>query len=164
MLSLVSFHPPRSRTVCTDQPGVRNLRTKDGDLFVTSRLIRSGDELTPDFWAVMQTMSVSNHVARTAARHRPDDAEGRLRLIFRTPDWEDFVHLSFREIRFHGAENFQVARRLPAMIMNLTANLPETRLPALHRELRLLDQALEQNFNLPEDLPLARQPDLQGLG
>jgi uncharacterized membrane protein len=108
--------------------------------------------------------SVSNHVARTAARHLPDDAEGRVRLIFRTPDWEDFVHLSFREIRFYGAENFQVARRLRAMIMNLTGNLPETRLPALHRELRLLDQALEQSFNLPEDLALARQPDLQGLG
>jgi uncharacterized membrane protein len=92
------------------------------------------------------------------------DAEGRLRLIFRTPDWEDFVHLSFREIRFYGAENFQVARRLRAMIMNLTATLPETRLLALHRELRLLDQALEINFNLPEDLALARQPDLQGLG
>jgi uncharacterized membrane protein len=92
------------------------------------------------------------------------DAEGKLRLIFRTPDWEGFVHLSFREIRFYGAENFQIARRLRAMIMNLTANLQETRLPALHRELRLLDQALEINFNLPEDLALARQPDLQGLG
>ena len=50
------------------------------------------------------------------------------------------------------------------MIMNLTAVLPEARLPALHRELRLLDQALELNCNFPEDLALARQPDLQGLG
>lgn len=101
-------------------------------------------------------------------RHLHDDAlfdtEGRLRLIFPTPGWEDFVHLSFREIRFYGAENFQVARRLRAMIMNLAAILPEARLPALHRELQLLDQALELNFVLPEDLALARQPDLQGLG
>jgi hypothetical protein len=50
------------------------------------------------------------------------------------------------------------------MIMNLAAILPEARLPALHRELQLLDQALELNFVLPEDLALARQPDLQGLG
>ena len=48
-------------------------------------------------------------------RHLHDDAlfdtEGRLRLIFPTPGWEDFVHLSFREIQFYGAENFQVARQ-----------------------------------------------------
>jgi hypothetical protein len=50
------------------------------------------------------------------------------------------------------------------MIMNLTAVLPESRLPALQQELRLLDQALELNFKLPEDLALARQPDLQGFG
>jgi uncharacterized membrane protein len=92
------------------------------------------------------------------------DANGRLRLIFRTPGWEDFVHLSFREIRLYGAENFQVARRLRAMIVNLTAVLPEIHLPALHCELRLLDQALEMYFKFPEDLVLARQPDLQGLG
>jgi hypothetical protein len=42
------------------------------------------------------------------------DRAGNLRVIFRTPNWEDFVHLAFSEIRFYGAENMQIARRLRA--------------------------------------------------
>jgi hypothetical protein len=59
MLSLVSSHPSRSRTVCADQPRVRNLQARDGNLFVTSRLIHPDDELILDFWAVKQTISIS---------------------------------------------------------------------------------------------------------
>jgi len=92
------------------------------------------------------------------------DNEGTLRLIFRTPNWEDFVQLAFSEIRFYGAENFQVARRLRAMIDALIQTLPESRLPALHRELGLLDRTLKQLHPFEEDLKLARTPDLQGLG
>ena len=101
-------------------------------------------------------------------RHLHDDAlldaDGQIRLIVPTPDWADFVQLSCREIRFYGAENFQVARRLRAMIDDLLAILPEARRPALQCELDLLDRALERLHEFPEDLALARQPDLQGLG
>jgi len=101
-------------------------------------------------------------------RHLHDDAqfdaEGQLRLIFPTPNWDDFVQLTFREIRLYGAENFQVARRLRAMIENLIGTLPEARHPALRCELDLLDQVLEKIHVLPEDLALARKPDVQGLG
>ena len=101
-------------------------------------------------------------------RHLHDDAlydsEGRLRLVFPTPDWEDFVRLTFSEIRLYGAENFQVARRLRAMIENLIQALPDRRQAALRRELNLLDETLGRVHAFPEDLALARQPDLQGLG
>ena len=40
------------------------------------------------------------------------DASGRLRLVYRTPDWEDFVRLAVTEIRHFGGESIQVARRL----------------------------------------------------
>src|SRR6516225_1168784 len=40
------------------------------------------------------------------------DRAGKLRVIFRTPNWEDFVNLAFTEIRFYGSENMQIARRL----------------------------------------------------
>ena len=89
---------------------------------------------------------------------------GTLRVIFRTPNWDDFVHLAFAEIRLYGASNFQIARRLRAMIINLANTLPATRQPALHQELDLLDQMLEKLYLLPEDLALARIPDSQGLG
>jgi uncharacterized membrane protein len=92
------------------------------------------------------------------------DGAGQLRVIFRTPNWEDFVQLTFSEIRLYGAENFQIARRLRAMIESLAATLPEYRRPALRNELDLLDCALEKLYTLPKDLALARVPDTQGLG
>jgi uncharacterized membrane protein len=102
------------------------------------------------------------------SRHLHDDAlydpAGTLRLIFPTPNWEDFVKLAISEIRLYGAANFQIARRLRAMIGNLVDNLPEHRQPALLLELDLLDQTLQQLHQLPADLALARQPDSQGLG
>jgi uncharacterized membrane protein len=92
------------------------------------------------------------------------DRAGKLLVIFRTPNWEDFVHLAFTEIRFYGAENMQIARRLRAMIVNLTDTLPAERHSALSKELELLDRTIVKLYVLPEDLKLARMPDPQGLG
>jgi uncharacterized membrane protein len=92
------------------------------------------------------------------------DHAGQLRVIFRTPNWEDYVHLAFTELRLNGAESIQVVRRLRAMIENLVQTLPEHRRPALLRELDLLDRTLPQRYTFPEDLVLARIPDSQGLG
>ena len=92
------------------------------------------------------------------------DPVGKLRVIFRTPNWEDFVNLAFSEIRFYGAENIQIARRLRAMIVNLMDTLPVERHSALREELELLDSTIERLYVLPKDLKLARIPDPQGLG
>jgi uncharacterized membrane protein len=89
---------------------------------------------------------------------------GKVRVVLRTPNWEDFVHLALTEIRFYGAPNIQIARRIRAMINNLTNTLPSERHQALRRELDLLDRTLEKLYLLPEDLSLARIPDTQGLG
>jgi uncharacterized membrane protein len=101
-------------------------------------------------------------------RHLHDDAirdaAGRVRVVLRTANWDDFVRLSCREIRLYGAENFQVARRLRAMLENLLRTLPDARRPALREEIELLDRALEQLNLMPQDLALARTPDLQGPG
>jgi hypothetical protein len=43
-------------------------------------------------------------------------------------------------------------------------NVPETRAPALRRELELLDRAVERFYAFPEDLARARTPDSLGLG
>src|SRR5215831_13256722 len=42
------------------------------------------------------------------------DSNGRLRLVYRTPDWEDFVVLAITEIRQFGAHSTQVVRRMRA--------------------------------------------------
>ena len=92
------------------------------------------------------------------------DKSGKLLVIFRTPNWEDFVHLAFTEIRHCGAQNMQIARRLRAMIENLIETLPKHRHPALQWELDLLDRDIEKYFRYPEDLGLAQVGDPQGLG
>jgi uncharacterized membrane protein len=89
---------------------------------------------------------------------------GQLRVVFRTPNWEDFVHLAFSEIRACGSNNLQIVRRLRAMIENLVQTLPAHRHPALQQELGLLDREIERNFTYPEDLALAQIADAQGLG
>ena len=92
------------------------------------------------------------------------DKSGTLRLIFRTPNWEDFVHLAFSEIRSCGSNNLQIVRRLRAMIQNLLQTLPLHRHAALNQQLSLLDREIAKNFTYPEELALAQVPDTQGLG
>jgi uncharacterized membrane protein len=92
------------------------------------------------------------------------DPSSEVRVVLRTPNWEDFVELAFTEIRFYGAANIQIPRRVRAMILNLANTLPAERHPALRQQLNLLDRMLEKFYALPEDLALARVPDTQGLG
>ena len=92
------------------------------------------------------------------------DGDGQLRLILHTPNWKDFVDLTFCEIRLYGAANFQVARRLRAMIESISQNLPESRVSALHEELDLLNRTVAELYLFPEDLARARASDTQGLG
>ena len=92
------------------------------------------------------------------------DRDGQLRVLFRTPNWTDFVQLTFSEIRHYGASNLQVARRMRAMIENILPSLPEARVPALRHQQELLDRTLENVYVFPEDIALARIPDSQGLG
>lgn len=118
--------------------------------------------------AVLSIDQLHRLLRTVGKRHLHDDKvfdrDGRLRVIFRTPDWADFVNLACNEIRQYGAENAQIARRMRAMLENLLQTLPERRRPALRQELDLLDRTLEKTYLLPEDLALARIPDTQGLG
>jgi uncharacterized membrane protein len=92
------------------------------------------------------------------------DSSGRVLVIARTPNWDDYVHLACREIRLAAGENIQIPRRLRAMLENLMVTLPEIRDAALREELDLLDRAIQKVYTLPEDLALARTADAQGMG
>jgi uncharacterized membrane protein len=95
---------------------------------------------------------------------RIDDAEGQMRLLFRTPDWEDFVALGLSEIRQFGATSLQVARRMRALLMHLLQTVPPERHPPLQEQLELLQRSVERHFPDPEDRAQACAQDLQGLG
>ena len=95
---------------------------------------------------------------------RVRDAAGRLRLMYRTPDWEDFVCLAVTEIRHFGGASIQIARRLRAMLENLILTLPPARATLLRRELALLQRTGARQFAEPEDRALAEISDFQGVG
>lgn len=118
--------------------------------------------------AVLAIDQLQRLLRNVGGRHLHDeqilDKTKRVRVIFPTPNWPDFVQLACREIRLYGAENFQIARRMRAMIINLIETLPESRRPTLREELDLLDRSIQSLYSLPEDLALARIPDTQGLG
>ena len=92
------------------------------------------------------------------------DANGRVRLIYRTPDWEDFVQLGTTEIRQYGRDSIQVQRRLRAMLEDLIETLPPQRAPILEKELALLGTSLKRAFPDLDDQVLAESGDLQGIG
>ena len=92
------------------------------------------------------------------------DETSNLRLIFVTPKWEDYVHLTCTEIRHCGGRSVQVMRRMRAMLEHLLESLPEHRHAELRRQLDLLDRTVEDGFAFPEDRALARIADPQGLG
>jgi uncharacterized membrane protein len=110
-----------------------------------------------------------HHLLRDLGRRRLDDERvrdkaGRLRLMYRTPDWEDFVQLAVTEIRQFGGASIQIARRLRAMLENLIQTLPEERTVLLRQELKLLQRSAERFFTEPEDRALAFVSDVQGVG
>jgi uncharacterized membrane protein len=101
---------------------------------------------------------------RQLQREEIDDDAGRLRVIYRTPNWEDYVHVACTEIRACGAANVQIARRLRALLDNLVTSLPVHRRVALERERAHLERMIVTLYPIPDDLALARIPDSQGLG
>ena len=92
------------------------------------------------------------------------DAAGELRVVFRTPNWEDYVHLTCTEIRHCGAGSIQVMRRMRSMLENLMQTLPPHRHAELRQQLELLDRTVDAKYEFPEDRALAHMPDPQGLG
>jgi uncharacterized membrane protein len=89
---------------------------------------------------------------------------GQLRLIYRRPNWEDFVLLATTEIRHYGRDSIQVQRRLNAMLEELIEILPPHRLPILKKELALLIISSKRTFQDVDDQNLAVEGDLQGIG
>ena len=65
--------------------------------------------------------------------------------MIKTLSWDDYVRLSFEEIRNGAAASVQVTRRLRACFEDLLQCAPEERRAPLERQLRLLDAEIESN-------------------
>ncbi len=110
-----------------------------------------------------------HRLLRTVAGRRLDtghahDETGQLRLVFRTPDWEDFVSLAVTEIRHFGRDSIQIVRRLRAMLESLIATVPPHRAGALREQLEILRRGVDTDFRDPEDRLRAASADSLGVG
>jgi uncharacterized membrane protein len=92
------------------------------------------------------------------------DREGEVRLIYRTPNWEDFVALAVTEIRQYGGSSVQIARRMRSMLASLMASVPAPRAAVLQEQLDLLRAGVEKSFYDPRDRLSAEVADSLGLG
>jgi uncharacterized membrane protein len=92
------------------------------------------------------------------------DAAGNNRLVMSFPAWDDFLSLSFDEIRFYGATSIQVMRRMKAVVNELIAMLPEERQPALRSWQERVRLTVERSFVDRMDRLEASAEDRQGLG
>src|SRR5215469_10640466 len=100
--------------------------------------------------AVLALDQINKLLREVGLRHLENglihDSNGRLRVVYRTPDWEDFVVLAVTEIRQFGARSTQVTRRMRAMLEDLIPILPPARSQILCRELDLLKSTVDREF------------------
>ena len=92
------------------------------------------------------------------------DAGGRVRLVYPSPSWDDFIVLAFDEIRYCGASSIQVMRRMRALIPGVMDHVPAERRPSLQRYLGRVDAGIARTFDDDDDRRDASQEDRQGLG
>ena len=93
------------------------------------------------------------------------DAEGVVRVVWRSPSWDDVLDLAFDEIRGYGAGALQVARRMRAVLEDLVAVTPTERHAGLREHLARLDAAVLTAYPAgSRERALAQVPDRTGLG
>jgi uncharacterized membrane protein len=115
--------------------------------------------------AIDQIQHLLRHLANLQLNMgQQKDKMGSIRLIYRTPGWEDFVSLAITEIRQFGGTSIQVNRRLRAMLEDLIQTLPEERTRVLKLELDLLVRGATRFFMEVEDRAMANVSDFQGMG
>ncbi len=92
-----------------------------------------------------------------------DDA-GKLRVVYETSSWEEYLELGVSEIQTYGAGSVQIERRLAALFEFLAGRVPETRRPALNRLASERSSSIRSAFPDVRFRTRAEPPDRQGLG
>ncbi len=91
------------------------------------------------------------------------DSGGTVRVIYRTPTWDDLVELALVEIRAFGAAQYQVTRRMFALFDSLLNDLPVKRHPQIVKQRDLLNAAIDAVMPSSQRAE-ALVSDRQGLG
>ena len=119
--------------------------------------------------AVEVVDEIEDLLRRIGRSHLPSgamyDEDGALRLSFPTPTWEDYLELSFDEIRQYGIGSEQVLRRLRAALDALArAVATEERRNSLLQYLDHLETQISSAGFDSRDRLTASEADRQGLG
>ncbi len=93
------------------------------------------------------------------------DATGTIRVTFPVPTWQDYLSLSFDEIRQFGATSVQVVRRLRSALVGLGDTITvEDRRNAVLQYLDHLNRGVGRSAFDDQDQAAALLEDRQGLG
>jgi uncharacterized membrane protein len=93
------------------------------------------------------------------------DSHGAIRVVFPVPSWQDYLALSFDEIRQFGAASVQVVRRLRAALVGLADTIVATnRRDVVLQYLDHLNRSVARSAFDDQDQAMALQEDRQGLG
>ena len=93
------------------------------------------------------------------------DTTGAIRVTFPMPTWEDYLALSFDEIRQFGATSVQVVRRLRSALVGLGETVvAEDRRNAVLQYLEHLNRGVGRSTFDDQDQAAALLEDRQGLG
>ncbi len=118
--------------------------------------------------AVMALNEISDLLGRIGKRQldvcHAVGTHGALRLVCPAATWEDYVSLAIDEIRFYGANSFQVMRRLRALLADLEPVVPLERKAAIQQAKLRTEATVGRTFAEAWDLQEAQQIDRQGIG
>jgi uncharacterized membrane protein len=118
--------------------------------------------------AVMALNEISDLLGRIGRRQlevlRAVGARGTLRLVCPASTWDDFLSLAVDEIRFYGANSFQVMRRMRALLADLEQIVPFERRAAVRQAMLRTEISVSRTFVEASDLQEAQEVDRQGIG
>jgi uncharacterized membrane protein len=132
--------------------------------------IRALSPAVNDPTTAVQALGQIEDLLRRLGRRQLDagyarDAAGTIRVTFPVPAWQDYLDLSFDEIRQYGAGSVQVLRRLRSALVDLADTLSvDERRDAVLQYLEHLNRGVSASDFDDHDRAAALQEDRQGLG
>jgi uncharacterized membrane protein len=92
------------------------------------------------------------------------DGDGVIRLVIKTPTWEDYLQLALCEIMQYGATSIQVERRLEALLIYLLQSVPPDRAEVVRRLLEQRRSVASVSFKDTIFSQWASVADREGIG
>ena len=132
--------------------------------------IRALSPAVNDPTTAVQALDQIEDLLRRLGRRQLDaglarDSDGTIRVTFPTPTWQDYLSLSFDEIRQYGVTSIQVERRLRAGLVGLSETIAVgDRQTAVQEYLDHLNLGIRRSSFDDQDRVAAQQEDRQGLG